>query len=69
MMKTQKDISDEIEEMKNSPIDYTDIPPMTEEEKKTIQFYNKDFLDNLPHEVVKSMIEQRVAAAKIPEPV
>ena len=69
-LKTQNDISAEtkaeIEAMKNSQIDYSDIPEMTEEERKTAQFYNKDFLDNLPREAVKSMIQQRLAAAKAP---
>lgn len=41
------------EEMNNTPIDYSDMPAMTEEEAETIQFYYKDFLDKLPPEMVK----------------
>lgn len=68
-LKTQNDITAEVEEMNSSPIDYSDIPEMTEKEKETVQFYNKDFLDNLPKEMVKNMIQQRKVEAKIPETV
>ena len=34
-LKTQEDILAELESMNNSQIDYSDLPPMTEEEQKS----------------------------------
>ena len=68
-LKTQKNILSEIEDMNNSPIDYSDIPPMTEEERKTAQLYYKDFLDKLPPEMVKELVQRRLAELHIPETV
>ena len=50
----------ELEDMNNSQIDYSDLPPMTEEERKTTQLYFKDFLDKLPPEMVKELIKRRL---------
>ena len=68
-MKTQKNILSEIEDMNNAPIDYSDIPPMTEEERKTAQLYYKDFLDKLPPEMVKELVQRRLSEVHIPETV
>ena len=66
-MKTQEDILAELEDMNNSQIDYSDIPPMTEEERKTAQLYYKDFLDKLPPEMVKELIKRRLSEARVSE--
>jgi len=68
-LKTQKNILSEIEDMNNAPIDYSDIPPMTEEERKTAQLYYKDFLDKLPPEMVKELVQRRLSEVHIPETV
>ena len=60
-LKIQEDISAELKKMNNSPIDYSDVPPMTEEESKTAQFYYKDFLNKLPQEMVHDMVQQRLS--------
>jgi len=57
------------EEMNNSQVDYSDIPPMTEEEQKTAQLYYKDFLDKLPPEMVKDLIQRRLSETPVPETV
>ena len=67
-VKTREEILAELEEMSNSPIDYSDIPPMTEEERKTARFYYKDFLDKLPPEMLKELIRQRFTQAGWPIP-
>jgi len=54
-------------DMNNSQIDYSDIPPMTEEERKTAQLYYKDFLDKLPAEMVKELIQRRLSEAHVAE--
>jgi len=66
-LKTQEDILAELEDMNNSQIDYSDIPPMTEEERKTAQLYYKDFLDKLPPEMVKELIKRRLSEARVSE--
>ena len=60
-LKTQEDILAELDEMNNSQIDYSDIPPMTEEERKTARHYYKDFLDKLPREMVNKLAQSRIA--------
>jgi len=60
-VKTQDSISAELDEMNEAPIDYSDIHPLTEEELKTKQLYYKDFLDKLPPEMVKELIQQRLS--------
>ena len=62
-------ILSDLDEMHNSQVDYTDIPPMTEEERKTAQLYYKDFLDKLPPEMVKELIQRRLSEARVPETV
>jgi hypothetical protein len=52
---------DELAGVNNSQVDYTDIPSMTEEERKTAQFYYKDFLDKLPPDMVKDLVKQRLS--------
>ena len=47
-------------------LDYTDIPPMTEEERKTARPYYKDFLNKLPQEMVHDMIRQRLVEVATP---
>ena len=66
-MKTQEDILSELEDMNNSQIDYSDLPPMTEEERKTAQLYYKEFLDKLPPEMVKELIKRRLSEARVSE--
>ena len=68
-LRTQENILTDLEEMNNSQVDYSDIPPMTEEERKTAQLYYKDFLDKLPPEMVKELIQRRLSEAHIPETV
>jgi hypothetical protein len=60
-LKTQENIVTELNDINNSPIDYSDIAPMTEEERKTAQLYYKDFLDKLPPDLVKNMVQQRLS--------
>jgi len=60
-VKTQDNISAELDEMNEAPIDYSDIHPLTEEELKTKQLYYKDFLDKLPPEMVKELIQHRLS--------
>ena len=66
-MKTQENIISELEDMNNSQIDYSDLPPMTEEERKTAQLYYKDFLGKLPPEMVKELIKRRLSEAHVSE--
>ena len=60
-MKTQEEILAEIEDMENSPVDYSDIPPMTEQEQKSIRPYYKEFLDMLPEDIVKELARRRLS--------
>jgi len=55
----------ELENMNNSQIDYSDLPPITEEERKTAQLYYKDFLDKLPPDMVKELIKRRLSEAPV----
>ena len=68
-LKTQEEISSELEDMNNSHIDYSDMPPMTEEERKTAQLYYKDFLNKLPPEMIKELVQKRLAETRIQETV
>ena len=63
-MKTQEKILVEVEEMENSPIDYSDIPPMTEQERKSIRPYYKEFLNMLPKDIVKELAQRRLTEIK-----
>jgi hypothetical protein len=60
-LKMQENIVTELNDIHNPPIDYSDIAPMTEEERKTAQLYYKDFLDKLPPDLVKNMVQQRLS--------
>jgi hypothetical protein len=60
ILKTRKDSITELEEMNESDIDYSDIPPMTENERDTLQPYYKDFLDKLPQDMVKELARRRL---------
>jgi hypothetical protein len=55
--------------MNESPVDYSGIPPMTENERETMQPYYKDFLDKLPPDMVKELARRRIeeigAAAEV----
>jgi hypothetical protein len=51
---------DELRAMDEAPIDYSDIPPMTEDERKTVQHYYKDFLEKLPPDMVKELARRRL---------
>ena len=68
-MKTQENVSSELEDMNNSQIDFSDLPSMTEEERKTAQLYYKDFLDKLPPEMVKELIKRRLLEARVSQTV
>jgi len=68
-LKTQENILTELEDMNNSKIDFSDLPPMTEEERKTARLYYKDFLEKLPPEMVKELIKQRLSETRVPETV
>lgn len=63
-MKTQEELLAELEEMSRSPINYSDIPPRTEESRKTAQPYYKDFLEKLPPKMVKELVQRRLAEAE-----
>jgi len=65
ILKTQEDIMSELDDMNNSQIDYSDIPPMTEEERKTAQLYYKDFLDKLPAQMAKELVQRRLKDARV----
>jgi len=67
-LKTHEETLSELMEMNRSPIDYSDISPMTEEERKTAQPYYKNFLDKLPPEMVKELIERRLADISVTVP-
>ncbi|MDR0496429.1 MAG: hypothetical protein LBH42_02310 [Treponema sp.] len=63
-------IDQEIEEMKNFPIDYSDIPERKNEAK--VRLARKEFLDTLPHDLVQEMarrrlVELQAAGYKAPE--
>lgn len=60
-MKTQEETLAEIEKMENSPVDYSDIPPMTEQEQESIRPYYKEFLDMLPEDIVKELARRRLS--------
>jgi len=66
-LKMQETIFTELKNMNDSQIDYTDIPPMTEEEQKTAQLYYKDFLDKLPEEIARKLVQQRLSEVDVPE--
>jgi len=56
-----------IVDINNAQINYSDIPPMTEEERKTAQLYYKDFLDKLPPELIKNLVQQRLSEVMAPK--
>jgi hypothetical protein len=60
-VKTQDSIAAELDRANKAPINYSDIPPMTEEERKTSRLYYKEFLDKLPREMVKELIQRRLS--------
>jgi hypothetical protein len=41
---------------------------MTEEERKTSRLYYKEFLDKLPREMVKELIQRRLSEIEAIEP-
>jgi hypothetical protein len=55
-------IDHEITEMKQHPIDYSDIPERTS--GATVRLAQKDFLDNLPHDIVREMAQRRMKELK-----
>jgi hypothetical protein len=57
----------ELDEMNESSVDYSDIPPMTDAERKTLQPYYKEFLDKLPPDMVKELARRRLEEVKQPE--
>jgi len=63
-VKTQDSFAAEIDRMNKAPINYSDIPPMTEEERKTSRLYYKEFLDKLPRDMVKELVQRRLAELK-----
>jgi len=65
-------IDREIEEMKNHPIDYSDIPERKDGAK--VRLARKEFLDTLPPDIVQEMARRRLkelqdAGYKIPQKV
>jgi len=60
-MKMHEDILAELNEMNNAPIDYSDIPPMTEDNLKTAKIYYEDFMNKLPQEMVNQLLQQRLS--------
>ena len=67
-VKTHESIVAELDRMNKAPINYSEIPPMTEEEQKTSQLYYKDFLDKLPPDMVKELIQRRLSEIEVKEP-
>ena len=63
-------IDREIEEMRNHPIDYSDIPERRNGAK--VRLARKEFLDTLPPDIVQEMARRRlkemqVAGYEVPE--
>ncbi|GHT57617.1 hypothetical protein FACS1894109_10180 [Spirochaetia bacterium] len=54
-------IDRELAEMDKHPIDYSDIPPMTEDEMKSGHFGHEEFLRKLPTDILKEMARRRLA--------
>jgi hypothetical protein len=59
-LKTREAIADELDAMNESEIDYSGIPPMTEEERQTVQPYYKEFLEKLPADMAKELARRRL---------
>jgi hypothetical protein len=57
-------IDAELAEMEKYPIDYSDIPPMTEAERRTGRHHYEDFLRILPPDIVREMARRRLAEIK-----
>jgi hypothetical protein len=57
-------IDAELSEMKKYPIDYSDIPPMTDEQRATAHWGNEDFLRKLPPDILQEMAQRRLAEIK-----
>ncbi|GHV87474.1 hypothetical protein AGMMS50255_7700 [Spirochaetia bacterium] len=57
-------IDAEIAEMKKYPIDYSDIPPMTDAQRAAAHWGNEDFLRKLPPDIVQEMVRRRLAELK-----
>jgi hypothetical protein len=55
-------IDNEIAEMKQHGIDYSDIPPR--KPGSVVRLANKQFLDNLPRDLVAEMVRRRVKDLK-----
>jgi hypothetical protein len=54
-------IDAELAEMKKHPIDYSDIPPMTDAQRATAHLGNENFLRNLPPDIVQELARRRLA--------
>ncbi|GHT69625.1 hypothetical protein FACS1894110_19450 [Spirochaetia bacterium] len=55
-------IDEEIAEMKNHPIDYSDIPQR--KSGSPVRLAHKEFLDNLPPDLVQEMAHRRLKELK-----
>jgi hypothetical protein len=58
-LKEKMKIDEEIEAMKNHPIDYSDIPQRKPGGK--VRLVNKEFLDKLPPDIVQELARRRLA--------
>jgi hypothetical protein len=60
ILKTRTDIIAELDEMNKTPVDYSDIPPMTERENASARPYYEEFLEKLPSDMVKELARRRL---------
>jgi hypothetical protein len=54
----------ELKEMRLYPLDCSDIPAMKESERHTSRLIYKEFLDNLPPDIVAEMAKRRLEEIK-----
>jgi hypothetical protein len=60
----KKRIDEEIREMKKHPIDYSDIGPLSESERRTMRLVNEEYLKSLPPAVLNEMARRRLNEAQ-----
>jgi hypothetical protein len=52
-------IDAELREMDKYPVDFSDIPPMRDEDRPRVRFGNERFLRSLPPDIVREMARRR----------
>jgi hypothetical protein len=53
-------IDAEIAEMNKFPIDFSDIPPLKDEDRSKVRFGNERLLEMLPDDILKEMAKRRL---------